>query len=136
MCNAAAPQLELLTRASDSPCDAEPSAAKPTSEAAATDESEAAAPERPAATHAVTLNFTSVATAISAKESLLALSGDLTVSGVEYVVEPVASAEEIAALLPEEGGCPPPLESVRLWRSVFSTFSDQLVTSVGPLGSF
>lgn len=58
---------------------------------------------RPAATHKLLLSFSSVAVAISVKAALEALTGELTVSGIDYIVDPVASEEEIAALLPSEG---------------------------------
>lgn len=58
---------------------------------------------RPVATHKLLLSFSSVAVAISVKAALEALTGELMVSGIDYIVDPVASEEEIAALLPSEG---------------------------------
>jgi len=54
----------------------------------------------PPATHALRLDFSSVSAAIAVKGSLEALTGASAVSGVEFVVEPVMSPEEIQAMLP------------------------------------
>jgi len=108
-------KAEMLTHAEDLPCEESevapaPAAAPPAADPPEAEGVEGAAPatpvERPPATHKINLSFSSVAMAISVKESLEALTGELTVSGVEFIVEPVASAEEIAALHPSEEAAP------------------------------
>ncbi|KAL3896386.1 MAG: hypothetical protein SGPRY_013285 [Prymnesium sp.] len=96
-------RVETPTYVEDLPCvDAETAPAPPLSPPA--EEGADAAPvARPAATHKLLLSFSSVAVAISVKAALEALTGELTVSGIDYIVDPVASEEEIAALLPSEG---------------------------------
>lgn len=60
----------------------------------------------PPATHAMRLEFSSVSTAIAVKASLEALPGKTAVSGVDFIVDPVATAEEIQAMMPANDPAP------------------------------